>query len=402
MNVLLIGFLLQSLLLLPPRTATENPAAVSEVPAKIRKDYDKLWARFVSGKEDAKLVKDLDNLLKKQKTFDPPLTIEAYIELYKGNDAAARQKFVQALSLNSKNRIAIYYLAELAYAHSEYARATTLYAQLMSVDPSRSDLEPKRQRALLLATEEMLRSAARAEGENRLAEAEQYYRQALSIVPNEPVLHGRLADLLVKANKKDEADAERKRAEELAPRRPGRVRTPDETKTDTLEDLGRWGNDIELFHRIRSAEAITREQLAILIVRYFAQVTELRQNPQIVTDTQDSPARSEIQTVAGLGLIEPFANHTFEPATLVTRGDLAVTLARLIRLLSLSPSSAPPVPAPDLAPANAQYPEVQLVLGHGVMMLEDSGSFNAAGVVSGQEAVRAAERLLHVFQQAQR
>lgn len=402
MNALVISLLLQSLLLLPPRPAMENPAAVSEVPAKIKKDYDKLWARFVSGKEDAKLVKDLDSLLKKQKNFDPALTIEGYIELYKGNDAGARQKFMRALSLNPNNRIAIYYLAELAYAHSEYARATALYAQLLSIDTSRSDLESKRQRALLLAMEEMLRSAARAEGENRLSEAEQYYRQALSIVPNEPTLHGRLADLLAKQNKKDEADAERIKVEELTPRRAGSVRTPDDSKTDALEDLGRWGNDIELFHQIRNAEAITREQLAILIVRYFAQITELRQNPQIVTDTQNSPARAEIQTVAGLGLIEPFPNHTFEPATPITRGDLAVTFARLIRLLGLSPSTAPPVAAPDLDPANAQYPEVQLVLGHGVMTLEDSGSFNVSGEVSGQVAVRSAERLLRTFQQVQR
>jgi len=402
MNALLIALLLQSLLLLPPRLEMENPPAISQVPLKIKEDYDKLWARFLSAKEDAKLVKDLDNLLKKQKNFDPALILEAYIEIYRGNDSNARQKFEQALAANSKNRIALYYLAELAFAHNDYARASALYAQLLAIDATRPELETKRERALLLATEELLRSADRAEGENRLSDAEQFYRQALTIVPNEPALHARLADLLGKENKKDEAEAERKRVEELTPRRAGSAGTTAGAKGDDLEDLGRWGNQIDLFHQIRNAEAVTREQLAVMIVRYFPQVTEFRLTPQIVTDIDTSWAQSEVQTVTGIGLMEPFPNHTFEPSTPVTRGDLAVALARLSRALGMSANSPPPIAATDLAPSNAQYPDTQLVLGYGVMALENSDRFNPGGTLSGQDVVRATERLLRIFQQAQR
>src|SRR5207249_1249988 len=111
--------------------------------------------------------KDLDKLIKKEKTFDPALTIEAYIDLYKGDDLAARQKLTQVLTRSPNNRIALYYLAEIAYSHNEYARATTLYAELLTVDTSRPEIETKRQKALLLATDELLRSVARAEAENR-------------------------------------------------------------------------------------------------------------------------------------------------------------------------------------------------------------------------------------------
>ena len=82
MNICLLAFLLlQSSLLLPPRGSAVNPAAVSQVPAKLQKDYDKLWSRFVSGQGDAQLMKDIANFMKKQKNFDPVLTIDAYIEL---------------------------------------------------------------------------------------------------------------------------------------------------------------------------------------------------------------------------------------------------------------------------------------------------------------------------------
>jgi hypothetical protein len=48
------------------------------------------------------------------------------------------------------------------------------------------------------------------------------------------------------------------------------------------------------------------------------------------------------------------------------------------------------------------YPEVRLVLGYGVMSLEDSGSFNVSGDVTGGQAVQSAEQLLRIFQQVQR
>src|SRR5262245_59079962 len=405
MNALILALLMQSLLALPPRTAMENPAAATDIPQKLRKDYDLAWARFVTAKDDGRLVKDLDKILQKQKTFDAAWTLEGYLALYKGEDATAREKFTQAVTANPKNRIATYYLSEMAFAQNEYARAATLYAQLLSIDTNHSEIETKRQRAFLLATDSLLRGAARAEGENRLSEAEGYYREALKLAPNEPTLHARLANLLIKENKKDEAEAESKAADDLSPRRAARPTTEtavNVVRADDLEDIGRWGGDISIFHEIRDAEVMTREEFALLVSRYFPQLTEFRQNPQIITDIQNSRARFEIQTVVGVGLMETLPNHYFEPLAPINRGDLAKALARLSRLLGVSGGAGTPIAAPDLAPANALYSDVQLVLGSGILTLQDSGSFNVSGDVSGQQAVRSADRLVRTFQQLQR
>jgi tetratricopeptide (TPR) repeat protein len=402
MNIFLVALLLmQSALVLPARTAVENPAAVSQIPPKLQKDYDKLWSRFVFGQEDAKLTKDLDLLLKKQKDFDPVLTIEGYIELYKGNDAGADQKFQQAYAANPNNRIAAYYLAELAYAHKDYVRANTFYSVLLSLDKTRSDLEPKRLKAALLAVDDLLRFAARAEMEKRLSDAEEFYRRALAMAPKEPLLHLRFADLLAKENKTEEAAAENKVAEDLMPRRADNVPTNTEPRGDDLEDLGRWGSDIAVFRQIRNAPVVTREQVVAVIVKYFPQVLEHRQTPQIVTDIDSSSARTEIQTVVDVGLMDLFANHTFEPEAAMTRGDFATALARLIRMLGLSPPSAAPTDTPDVAPTNTQYADIQLVLGYALMNVQDSGNFDVSGDVSGRQAVDAADRLMRTFQQAQ-
>jgi tetratricopeptide (TPR) repeat protein len=402
MNLLLLALVLQSSLVLPPRTGMENPAAVSPIPRKLQKNYDKLWKRFIGGTDDAKLRKDLESLLRKEKTFDPAWVMEGYLALYKGDNAAARARFSDALKVNPNNRIAVYYLAELAFARGEYTQAATLYGQLLSMPVSLPDLDTKRQRATLLAMDSLLNGAATAERENRFSEAEDRYRQALKIAPNEPVLHTRLADVLLKQNRTEEAEAERKAAEGLVPALAAKPTEAESTKADDLEDLGRWGSDIDVFHRIRDAEATTREQVALLIVRYFPQVTEFRQTPRIVTDIENSGAKAEIQMVVAVGLMDPLPNHAFEPAAEVTRGDLARTLARLSRMIGISDSPSVPISPSDLAPTNAMYPDIQLVLASGLLTVGDSGSFDVSGRVSGPQAVRAAERLLRTFQQVQR
>src|SRR5206468_2896879 len=79
-----------------------------------------------------------------------------------------------------------------------------------------------------------------------------------------------------------------------------------ESRVNELEDLGRWGNEIGLFRTLRSADSLCREQLAAIMVRYFPQVAEYQQTPEIITDTQDSWARSEIQVSVGTGLLDLF------------------------------------------------------------------------------------------------
>lgn len=392
MNLLLIALLLQSLLL-PPRIGLENPAAATEVPAKLQKDYDKVWARFVAGKEDEKLVKDFDKLLKKQKDLDAVVLIQAYMDLYKGDDAQAAQKFEQILTRKPDHRIALYYLAELAFVRSDYARASDLYTKLVQVDKTRTDVEAKREKALLLATEGLLRfhaqTAEKLAKENKWDEALTHYRKQTELAGPSDETEKKIAEALMNLGRTEEARGILNKL-----RNQGSIDESLLVKVKELEDLGRWGKDIEYFRLIESSGAVTREEVAAMIMRYFPQVAEFRQNPQVVTDIQSSWARPEIQTMVGVGLIEPRPNHIFQPLDPITRGEFAMALSRLIRLLSVSPTGAPPVPVSDVAPTHALYREVQRVLAYGLMALGNSGEFNISGIVSGEEAVRAVGRLL--------
>ena len=118
MKLLLLTLVVAVVVAASSRTAMENPAAVSQIPQKIRKDYDKMWTRFLSGKEDAKLTQgsgqaspeaeDLRSVLDDSRISRSVST---------ATTLPLRQKFIQALAVNPKNRIAMYYLAEFAFAN---------------------------------------------------------------------------------------------------------------------------------------------------------------------------------------------------------------------------------------------------------------------------------------------
>jgi len=61
------------------------------------------------------------------------------------------------------------------------------------------------------------------------------------------------------------------------------------------------GNDIESFRHDQGRRIREPEQLAAILVRYFPQIRNWRQSPQILTDIRTPPASAEIQTIIGLG-----------------------------------------------------------------------------------------------------
>jgi tetratricopeptide (TPR) repeat protein len=432
MNTLLIVVLLQSLFL-PSRPALENPAAALQVPAPLKKDYDKAWVRFTANKtakDDVRVAKDLEKLLQKKKDLDPALIVLAYIDLYAGRPVEAERKLTQVLERNPNQALVLSHLAELAFSRNDYTRAADLFTRLLAVDKSRTDVEAKRQKAVLLAADHLLRAAQDAAQEDRLAEAEGFYMQALEIAPQEPTLHAQMGVLLLRERKWEDAlthfrrevdlrgptEENQKhlaealmnlgRTEEartvLAGLRDFGARDAElEAQVEELEDLGRWGKDIQYFQSIETTVSLTREQLAAIIIRYFPQVTEFQQDPQILTDIQNSWASPEIRAVVGVGLIDAFPNHTFQPTGQVSRADLIVSLARLYRLLGLSSESGglSPVAVPGIVPDSDLYRDIQLVLGRNMLTMDESGGFSIDVLASGEDAIHGVERLLELLRE---
>ena len=97
--------------------------------------------------------------------------------------------------------------------------------------------------------------------------------------------------------------------------------------------------------------------------------------------------------------MEVYPNHTFQPAALVRRGELAQTASRALSLIA---SENPGLAGswrnakrefPDISPNHLSYPAASLAVEAGVMGTLDDGSFQLARPVTGAEAVAAVRKL---------
>jgi Tfp pilus assembly protein PilF len=155
------------------------------------------------------------------------------------------------------------------------------------------------------------------------------------------------------------------------------------------------------YREIDTAPQITRGELAALIGVRLAPLLQPDSRPdaEVITDVRDDWAASWILTVARAGVMEPFANHAFQPQTVVRRIDLAQAVERLLsRIAPLKPAAAGAWQSAqraftDLAPDHLAYPAASTSVAAGVLTTGADGSFQPSTVVTGGEAVEAIRRL---------
>ena len=170
-------------------------------------------------------------------------------------------------------------------------------------------------------------------------------------------------------------------------------------KTTTLTRRLREAQLPAPFQAIAAAAQITRGDLAALIgVRLDALVASVAPRPVVVTDIRGHWAAQWIGQVVDAGLMPALDNHTFEPAALVRRVDLADVAARLLRLLPPSPritaASATSGPAiADVQPSHLNFAAIAAVVNAGVMPLLDGRRFQVTRAVAGAEAIEVVDRI---------
>jgi hypothetical protein len=256
----------------------------------------------------------------------------------------------------------------MAFDRADFARASALYSRLVDLDESvRPEIEPRRQKAILMAAENLLRLAAEAEKEGRAGDAERLYRDAGA--------HPTAVEKAPEHAAEVDTDAEARR------------------KTAELEDLGRWGGDIGRFRKMEASETITREEFAALVVRYFPDLVEFRQTPRAATDISNSWAAAEIQTVLGLGITDLERDSEFNPTRTITRGALCQALSSLAHIVGVFSWEVRPDPLPDVAFGDPLLGDAQWALASGLLVADKSGELRPHAEVSGREAVIAVDRL---------
>jgi hypothetical protein len=119
----------------------------------------------------------------------------------------------------------------------------------------------------------------------------------------------------------------------------------------------------------------------------------------VITDTRGSWAVPWIMSVTRAGVMEVYPNHTFQPAAVVRRGDLAEAASRVLSLIAAEkPALASAWKGAkrqfvDVPPAHLSYPAASAAVEAGVMQPLPDGSFQLSRLVTGAEAMAAVKKL---------
>jgi S-layer family protein len=172
-------------------------------------------------------------------------------------------------------------------------------------------------------------------------------------------------------------------------------------KADAMRERAAFDTMPEEYRSIESAPAITRAQLAALLaVRLEDLLRRARASSGVVlTDTRGNWAAPWILAVTRAGIMDAFPNHTFQPSTIVRRGDLAQAASRVLTLIAAEKprlaarwSDARPR-FPDVSASHLSYPAAARVVASGVMTTGDGGAFQLTRPVTGVETLTTVTRL---------
>lgn len=395
-----------------------SPAAIAE---------DRGW-RFLQAGDLTNASRELASALESLPGFLPADTALGYVELAGSDPNTALGRFDRILQQQPDYASALAGRGEALLALDRDADAIAAFEAAAQADASLTDL---RRRIDVLKFQSLQNSLARAResaAAGRTDEAIAAYTGALASSPDSSYLYRELAivesqkgdseaalqhfrkavsldlsdaesleqigDILAARNDLEGAAAAYKAANALEPsadlpRKIGEVRAKAE--------LARLP---EQYRAIADARQITRADLAALIgVRLEPLLQSQQGGAVVITDVGSSWALKWIMEVARAGVMEPFDNHAFQPASIVRRSDLAQVAARLLsRIAAANPAQGQAWESArgrfdDLAPGHLAYPAASVSVAAGVMRTENNDLFDPSRPVTGEEALDAVAKL---------
>jgi tetratricopeptide (TPR) repeat protein len=398
-----------------PPAFTGSPAAINE---------SRGWAFLQNG--DLKTAEhEFTAALRNAPAFYPAETSLGYVELARKEPKAALTHFDRVLEKERQDLSALVGRAQALLAMNRDGEALAALEAVLAVDPNQAEVRRRVEVLTFRVGEQEIARARQAARAGRLDEALQAYTTALSRSPDSPFLYRELAAVERQQGKEDLALEHFRKAVELdsADARSltqigeilegrgdleGALRSYTQaTAVEASADLDRKIDDVRSklalarlpaeYRAIDQATQVTRADLAALIGIRLGRL--LRPSPRadagVVTDVRNHWAQTWIVSVARAGIMEPYANHAFQPRTIVRRSDLAQAVARLLaRVAAERPTAAKSWEAArlkfsDLAPSHLAYPAASVAVASGVMKTGTENNFQPSRPVTGAEAVDA-------------
>ena len=360
--------------------------------------------------------------------FYPAAAGLGYTYLARKDFAQAVTAFDRALAANPAYVPALLGKGEALMGQNEQALALAVFESAIAANPSMSSVRARIDVLRFRAVQEQVERAQAAARAGRLDEAEMAYKRAIAASPESGFLYRELAAVEQQRGGFDEALANARKAIALD-KADGAAHAIAGAVLEGRGDFSGAAAEFELaasidqsaayraraadlrrkadeallpeeFRAIPGAPSITRAQLAALIGRSLDRLVANapQRSPVVMTDVRGHWANAWIQAVTRARVLDAFPNHTFQPGAIVSRGDFAQAVSRLLTVvgarrqdLALTWRTARPS-FTDIAPGHLAYPAAAMSVTSGVMTAP-GGAFALARPISGQDAIDALARL---------
>ncbi len=404
------------------------PPAMADTPAAA--SATRGWASLQAGDLRA-AEREFAGALKALPGFFPAEASLGYLELARKDARAALPHFDRALELNALHDDVSVFVgrATALLALNREPEALTALERALALDPSQTELARRVEVMKFRNAEQRIARAREAARSGRLDEAAQSYAAAVAGSPDSAFLYRELAGV---EKQKGDTDAALEHFRKAATLDPGDAKTLEQIG-EILESRGEFegavkaygdaaalepGADTERrlaaarekaalarlpaeYRAIDQAAQITRGDLAALIgVKFGPLLSSARRgDAALITDVRNHWAATWIMAVTRAGVMEPFANHAFQPRSTVRRTDLAQAVDRLLaRIAPQNPARAKAWDAArlkfsDLSPSHLAYPAASAAVASGVMKTAAGNSFQPSRAVTGAEAIEAIARI---------
>jgi tetratricopeptide (TPR) repeat protein len=403
-----------------PQTFSGNPAALAS--------QQRGW-RFLQAGDFRNAEREFLIALKAVPGFYPAETALGYLELAQKDAKAALPHFEKALLANGRYVSALVGGGQAFLALGRDRDALFAFQSAVAVDPSLTDVRRRADVLQFRGVERELAVARQAVKDGKLDDASTAFAAAIASSPDSGFLYRELADVEIKRGNGDDALKDLEKAIALdAGDTAAMVQIGDVlVSRGDFDGAARWyGEAIVIepndaveaklegakaraeaehlpaeYKAIESTAQLTRGELAGLIgIRLPALVQTARQkNAVVVTDVRNYWASTWILVVVRAGVMDAFANHTFQPRAVVRRSDLALAMSRLMTRVAGQNSvrgrgwQAARLKFADLAATHLAYPAASMVVAAGVMTADADNRFQPSRIVTGAEAVAAVSRI---------
>ena len=406
----------------------EPVAPTGTAPSEVIDSHAAGWQWLQAG-DLRNAERNFSAVLKVAKDFYPSEAGLGYVALARKDEKAALAHFDRAVAVNPRYAPALAGRGDALLAAKQNAAALESFEAALAADPSLALLASRIEVLRFQAARSSVDAAQKAAAAGRLADARDAYVQAIAASPQSAFLYRELAGVERLDGRLDAALERAQKAVELDPNDARNLVALGETyearqeyakatdafagalaiePSDALEDRigdlrarAAFAAMPEEYKSIERSPAVNRAELAALLGVHLDDLIKSagRRNAVVITDMRGSWAAPWIMSVARAGLMEAYPNHTFQPAALVRRGDLARAASHALALIA---ARNPKLAAswrdarrtfPDVSPGHLLYPAASLAVEAGVMTTLEQGTFQLSRPVTGPEALAAVKKL---------